>query len=422
MSTSADDDLSLDYIIRTGRGKHAHESDLDLHTAKAASEAALRRVMEFEATSNLLGRPEDSRGVTRLDWDDIRVEGLLGVGGFACVSKVSVPILEDEDPADELFDESERKSTTSGTSGKSANAGCYALKCLNERTTMCESTFISGAADLALEFLLLSNLRHENIVRIYGVSNLELSLAFEQSGGYFLLLELLRGTVSDLLRLWREDLKESAKDSSIPSALDRLKGIALGVAKGMEYLHQNNIVFRDLKPHNIGFDRTGNPRIFDFGLAREVNVSSSTIGHSVPGVAGSWRYMAPECALGNGCVLASDVFSYGVLLWELLSLVKPHTHINGLDEYKQKVANRGIRPNIAVIPTQALKDLLKDSWEPLPSARPSFTDVCKILETTMVNDVDELQQAQKRSWKQQFSALKKSMRTRLSERRRSNGD
>lgn len=157
----------------------AYQVSEDRLVAKAASEAAFIRVLEFEANTKLLGRPEEGQDVSRLEWDDICVEGLLGVGGFACVSKVSVPILEDDDPVDEM---SEKHSATSGTSTSSANYGCYALKCLNARTTMNHETFVAGAADLASEFLFLSNLRHDNIVRIYGVSRTCVSRAFEESG------------------------------------------------------------------------------------------------------------------------------------------------------------------------------------------------------------------------------------------------
>ena len=403
--------------MQPGLDKSARDAGVDLKAAKAASDAAFIRVMEFEANSKLLHQSVEGQGVTRLEWDDICVEGLLGVGGFACVSKVSIPCLEDESPEDD--DDDERKSTTSGTSTSSANYGIYALKCLNARTTMDIDTFATGAADLASEFLILSNLNHENIVRVYGVANGCVSQAFQESGGYFIVLELLRGTVADLLRLWREDLKVQAKAARIPSSFDRIQEIALGIARGMEYLHSNNVVLRDLKPHNVGFDRAGVPRIFDFGLAREVYIDSTTTTTAIPGVAGSWRYMAPECALGNGCTFASDVFSFTVLLWELLTLEKPFDKLGSAAEHRQKVASKGSRPSTANIPTQGLKDLLKDGWESDPQKRPTFTDVCKTMESELANNRDQLEQAQRLSWRQQFSALKKTVKTQIRERRRS---
>lgn len=415
---SFNDEDSMDGIIRPGQGKNAHDCNVDVKATKAASEAAFIRVMEFEANSKLLNRADQGQDVARLEWDDICVEGLLGVGGFACVSKVSVPCLEDENPADDE-EGSDQKSAQSGTSCSSASYGVYALKCLNERTTFDPQVFATGAADLASEFLILSNLSHDNVVRVHGVSSGCVSEAFKKSGGYFILLEHLRGTVSDLLRLWREDVKVPAKAARIPSSFDRLHEIALGISRGMEYLHRNNIVLRDLKPHNVGFDRGGNPRIFDFGLAREVTVDSTTTSMAIPGIAGSWRYMAPECALGEGCVYGSDVFSYGMVVWELLTLEKPFDKMTGPDEHRQKVASKGARPPTALVPTQGLKDMLKDIWQPVPEDRPTFSELCKTLESELVNSRDQLEQAQRLSWRQQFSALKKSVKTNIRERRRS---
>ena len=421
---SFNEDLSTDGVIQPGQGRNAYDFDIDINVAKAASQAAFIRVMEFEANSKLLQRADEGQDVARLDWDDICVEGMLGVGGFACVSKVSVPCLEDEDPA-QGDEESDQRSGQSGTSCSSATYGVYALKCLNARTTSDPQLFASGAADLASEFLILSSLSHDNIVRIHGVSRGCVSQAFESSGGYFILLEHLRGTVSDLLRLWREDVTVPEKADRIPSPFDRLQEIAIGIGRGMEYLHQRNIIYRDLKPHNIGFDRGGNPRIFDFGLAREVTVDSTTVSLAipgvVPGVAGSWRYMSPECTLGDGCVFGSDVFSYSMLLWEVLTLEKPFDNMSGIEEHRQKVALKGARPTSANIPTQGLKDLLKECWQVDPDDRPSFSDICKILESELANNQDQLQQPQRRSWRQQFSALKKSVKTHIREKRRSMG-
>jgi serine/threonine protein kinase len=418
-----DDSMSTNGEIQPGQATYAKESEVDAEAAKAASEAAFVRVMEFEANSNLMRSPEECHDVTRLEWDDVAVEGLLGVGGFACVCKVSVPVLElEDDPADDFEnDDNDDRTSHTGTSTSSFGSGCYALKCLNQRTTMDRDTFVTGAADLASEFLLLSNLRHDNIVRLFGVSHGCVSNAFRESGGYFLLLELLRGTVSDLLRLWREDLKDITKAAKIPSPLERVQGIALGVAKGMEYLHQNNVVLRDLKPHNVGFDRDGNVRLFDFGLAREIVTDSTTTDLSIPGVAGSYRYMAPEVALGEGSVFGSDVYSFGMLLWELLTLAKPYEKIKYSEEFKQKVAIQGLRPSCKNIPTPHLKDLLKDCWDREPLARPSFTDACKVLGMELCISWEQLEQkpCKRQSWRDQFKALKKTVQYQIRERRRS---
>jgi serine/threonine protein kinase len=181
----------------------------------------------------------------------------------------------------------------------------FALKCLNRRTMNSHKLFTNGAADLAGEAFLLSRLSHENIIRLYGVTEGGIGASFEtESGGFFLVLEALTGgTLYDLLTTWRsmdsysggggrkshssamrDVFKRNSKNSTknegvggesgtvaIPSVQERLIKFALGVAKGVQYLHQQRILFRDIKPHNVGVDSNGNVRLFDFGLAREVD-------------------------------------------------------------------------------------------------------------------------------------------------------
>jgi serine/threonine protein kinase len=427
-------DLSIaSSVAAPGQAIIAYDSEFSPTSARAAADAAYMRVMEFEANSTLVKRYGDTAGaISRLDWPDIVVRGLLGVGGFACVCKVRVPILEDDEEDEDHDDQnpamgdgrSETGSDTAGTSAcgssstsSSSGAPFYALKCLNQRTVSSEDSFVQGAADLASEAMILSHLQHDNIVRLYGVKNGCVSDAFREQGGYFLLLELLRGTVSDLLRLWRVDLKTAGKAAKIPSPLERIQGIALGVAKGMEYLHQNNVLLRDLKPHNIGFDREGNVRLFDFGLAREIDCD--TLDNRIGGVAGSYRYMSPEVALGQGCCFGSDVYSYGIVLWELLTLEKPFEKIRTSAEFKEKVARQGHRPPTRSIHTASLRNLLKDCWAASSLRRPNFTEVCKVLDAEIVAAPSILQLTKPATMREHFHSIKKQMRKQIQERRSS---
>jgi serine/threonine protein kinase len=87
------------------------------------------------------------------------------------------------------------------------------------------------------------------------------------------------------------------------SILEQIESCALGIACGMEYLHQNEIILRHLKPENIGFDALENVKLFDFGMARHLQDISEQ------GIAGSLRYMAPETVLAIGSNTKSDVYS-----------------------------------------------------------------------------------------------------------------
>jgi serine/threonine protein kinase len=87
----------------------------------------------------------------------------------------------------------------------------------------------------------------------------------------------------------------------------------IGVCDALKYLHKNNIIYRDLKPANVGFDDSGVVKMFDFGLARHMDDCERAI-------AGSLRYMAPETMLGEGSDAKSDVYSFGILLYEVVTL------------------------------------------------------------------------------------------------------
>jgi serine/threonine protein kinase len=254
----------------------------------------------------------------------------------------------------------------------------YALKCLKTKG-LPSKHFVQGAIDLAVEGEILSRLRHENIIQLHGVKSGDPAKAYTDSiRGYFLLLELLEDTLTRRLKhLRRKKRKERrrilSKGYSLPAFLEMIENVAIGVAMGMQYLHKNGVVLRDLKPDNIGFDKDGNPKIFDLGFARELHTIESLE------IAGSLRYMAPEVAEGNGCSFASDVYSFGVLLFELCTLEKPFKKFNSREEFMEEVVRGNYRPSISSIPSQAIQRLIEACWNEDPAVRPYFVRIVKTL-------------------------------------------
>ncbi|ACI65481.1 predicted protein, partial [Phaeodactylum tricornutum CCAP 1055/1] len=101
---------------------------------------------------------------------------------------------------------------------------------------------------------------------------------------------------------------------------------AYDLASALKYLHDLNIIYRDLKPDNIGFDVRGDVKIFDFGLAREYDRSISTSAdgtYKMTGDTGSPRYMAPEVALEKPYNNSVDVYSFAILTWQILEMAMP---------------------------------------------------------------------------------------------------
>jgi serine/threonine-protein kinase len=147
-------------------------------------------------------------------------------------------------------------------------------------------------------------LSHPNIVTIYDVGEVE---------GYpYILMELLEG----------EPLNDVMTKTG-PLAADQVMQVGLQLADALRYAHSQGVVHRDIKPSNIMMDRRGAIKILDFGIARMTEVEglleADSLKTQVGQVLGTPRYMSPEQALGQSLDGRSDLFSVGVILYELLT-------------------------------------------------------------------------------------------------------
>eukprot|EP00804_Cyclotella_cryptica_P014855 CCRYP_020387-RA/>CCRYP_020387-RA protein AED:0.02 eAED:0.02 QI:245/1/1/1/1/1/2/677/491 len=139
-----------------------------------------------------------------------------------------------------------------------------AMKCLRPHARINFEHFLVGVEDLVRETAILSSLDHPNIIRLHGRAGTGPS--FKLTDGYFILLDRLQGTLRDKIAQWRKIYSKSQKKT--PS-LDQIK-VAFAVSDALLYLHDNDIVLRDLKPANVGFDSSGTLKLFDFGFAANI--------------------------------------------------------------------------------------------------------------------------------------------------------
>lgn len=148
-----------------------------------------------------------------------------------------------------------------------------------------------------------AKLSHPNIVNIYDVGL--------DDQAYYIIMEYISG----------ETLKDKI-DREAPLPVETAVRIAIEIAEALEHAHQNNIVHCDIKPHNIMVTRSGRIKVTDFGIARAVTSSTMTNSGTI---IGSVHYFSPEQAKGTAVGAKSDIYSLGVVLYEMLTGQVPFT-------------------------------------------------------------------------------------------------
>jgi len=253
-----------------------------------------------------------------------------------------------------------------------------AMKCLRPQIRSNEDQFHVGIDDLVHETAILASLGHRNIVKIHGRAIGRDSNSFLLGDGFFILLDRLTETLEERICRWKNlsNLKAAPSLSQVNAACS--------IADAMSYLHTKRIVFRDLKPANVGFDSTGVLKLFDFGFAACVDDSPrcQSMCNGEPwdykkssllyDRCGTPRYMAPEVGLELGYSLPADVYSFGILLWEICALKKPFGGVKSPDELHTRVFVKNCRPKLCSHWPQVLKDLMTSCWSSSADERPTM--------------------------------------------------
>ena len=224
------------------------------------------------------------------------------------------------------------------------------------------------------EALAAAKLAHPNIVNIYDVG--------EEAGSQYIIMEYVSGPT----------LKEVIQQKGCLEPVEAVK-IAKEIASALESAHRHNIVHCDIKPHNILMMPDGHVKVTDFGIARAVSSSTMTYSGSVMG---SVHYFSPEQAKGTVITTKSDVYSLGVVLYEMLTGQLPfngETSVSIALKHLQEepVPIRQLNPAIPPV----LEAIVQKAMSKDPMDRPSSTELYADLNQAkaMLSDRGGMQEA-----------------------------
>ena len=323
---------------------------LDPQVCQKAARYATRVAEEMSKRSELLS---EEVPVVEIDREELipHIGDLLGKGGFN-----SVYGLETVPPQ---LDPTKK----------------YAVKFLSDDALYSNEDFCNGAADLYMESKYLRALSctvisqdkssaesrkqqeseqqrhyHPALIQLHAVSKAgPAGFAQPERANFFIVIDRLYDTLDSRIEVWRElefrngNVSDATRQfkATVALFLQRLM-VGQDIASALAYLHSRKMIFRDLKPDNVGFDYQGRVKIYDFGLAKELDPKQKCDGgadlYKMSGGTGSRRFMAPEVALSKPYSLSADLYSFSILLWEILTLRKAFGWMK-TEEHRTRVVN-----------------------------------------------------------------------------------
>ena len=293
--------------------------------------------------------PELTKGVT-IDPDSIMLDQWIGTGGYSCVLRAQ---LVNRTVALKIFD-------------RTAYRSVRELRRLHQEASIA------------------SKLQHPCVVQSIGTTTVAHkwpALVLEHLAGGTLYSRLHNPTVSPMTAAHR-------------------KQIALEVALGLEYLHANGVVHRDIKTTNVLLDSSEHAKISDFGIA-------TRLGMEFTADVGTTRYMAPEVVFGAYNEKA-DVFSYAMLLWELMHVKIPFKDSPAVAAFL--LICDGKRPSIESEQAfEHLETLIQSCWQTNPGARPTMKDVVRSILSHAQGAASDLSSTQMESQAQGMSSTLEQM-------------
>uniref|UniRef100_A0A803TQH0 receptor protein-tyrosine kinase n=1 Tax=Anolis carolinensis TaxID=28377 RepID=A0A803TQH0_ANOCA len=289
------------------------------------------------------------------------------------------------------------KTLGEGEFGKVVKATAFRLKGKAGYTTVAvkmlkENASQSELRDLHSEFNLLKQVNHQHVIKLYG--------ACSQDGPLYLIVEYAKyGSLRSFLRESRKvgtsyigsdgNRNSSYLDNPDERALTMgdLISFAWQISRGMQYLAEMKLVHRDLAARNVLVAEGRKMKISDFGLSRDVYEEDSYVKRSKGRIPVKW--MAIESLFDHIYTTQSDVWSFGVLLWEIVTLGgNPYPGI--APERLFNLLKTGYRMEKPENCSEEMYNLMLRCWKQEPDKRPTFAEISKELEKMMVKSRDYL--------------------------------
>lgn len=364
---------------------------------------------------------EGSESLALFDRSEIKTGALVGAGSFSEVFEITSfdlnkgkklskkSITSEMAPSrrrkrQDLIEEHENHVQDLYT-GKALKSR-YVIKQLHQKLLADPKLFRRALKDLATEVNIMGSLDHPHIAQLHATA-MGGTDAVTKSGkhdSYFIILDRLVQTLDNRIDAWNLEKIRTGPSYYLDNATntDRMAlkaNYALQIASGLKHLHERRIIFRDLKPQNIGFKEVhpDHPErdvlaLFDFGLSRKMPApeKANSDGLFRMSLVGTRRYMAPEVVISKTYDERADVYSFALVFYEITCQTRPYDGIQR-EEHKQFICKEGKRPKIYSyfgFPPE-LERMLRFAWAQDIKQRVSMKEICETLQQYLVGTIHE---------------------------------